>query len=198
MPAQLVDLDLLDLHSRALAATRRVVAALGPDQWDLWISTASTDVRTLVGHIVVENSWVEVLLAGQTMEEARQRFSVTGETLGTDALATYNRSAVSAEAAFRSPGILDTECHTPPAGTRRLGSSYLGTRFVDVLIHGWEIAKVTGQDTRLDQELATAAHTVIEPEITALRDNGVIKAGLDLPDGADAQARFLALFGFSD
>jgi uncharacterized protein (TIGR03086 family) len=193
-----MDLDLLELHTRALESTRRILAGITADQWGRWIETAHTDVRTLTNHLVTENSWVAVLLDGHTMEAARERFSVMADPAGDDPLAAYDRSAASADAAFRAPGALRTECRVPPSGATSVGAEYCGTRFVDVLVHGWEIAKVTGQSTRLDPTLAAAAHTVIEPQIRALFEQGVIRAPLDVGADSDAQARFLALFGFSD
>ena len=83
-------------------------------------------------------------------------------------------------------------------GEHRTGLRYAGTRFVDILIHGWEIAKVTGQDARLEPDLASAAHKIIEPEIETLFENGVIAKPLELPSEASPQDRLLALFGFSD
>jgi uncharacterized protein (TIGR03086 family) len=189
---------ILDLHSEAVARTRRVVAGLSSQDWAIWIDTARTDVRRLVNHLAVESSWVQLLLAGHSVEEAKQRFPNAGDLLGSDAVAAYDRCTSAADGAFRSPGALEVACQTPPIGEVRTGYQYAGTRFVDLLIHGWEIAKVTGQDTRLDPDLASAAHEVIEPQIADLFDRGVIAKPLELPAEASPQDRFLALFGFSE
>ncbi len=190
--------DILELHGRAIARTRMVVAGLGSEHWPIWMDTARTDVRRLVNHLAVESSWVEVLLAGRTLEEVKQRFPNGGDLLGSDAIAAYDLATSAADGAFRSPGALGRECQTPPMGETRTGVRYAGTRFVDILIHGWEIAKVTGQDTHLDPDLASAAHGIIEPEIQTLFENGVIGKPLELSSQASPQDRFLALFGFSE
>jgi uncharacterized protein (TIGR03086 family) len=190
--------DVVELHERALGVTRGVVAGVAADQWELWIDTAGTDVRTLVNHIVVETSWVDGLVAGEPLDSVRERIGPATDVLGDDPVAAYDRAAARADAAFRAAGSLSAPCRVPPAGTLRRGVDYCGTRFVDVLVHGWEIAKVTGQSTRLDPQLADAARVVIEPEIAALAERGVIRTPLTVPTEADSQTRFLALFGFSD
>ena len=98
--------DILELHSRAIVRTRRVVAGLGSEHWPLWMDTSRTDVRRLVNHLAVESSWVELLLAGESLEEAKHRFPNGGDLLGSDAVAAYERATSAADVAFRSPGAL--------------------------------------------------------------------------------------------
>jgi uncharacterized protein (TIGR03086 family) len=189
-----MDLDLPELHARALAATARVVAGLGAEEWDVRVETAHTTVRKLVNHMVSENSQVAPVLAGESVDAVREH--TKGDLLGDDGAAAFERSATSAAAAFRAPGALEASYPMGPAGAAMQGFDYCGNRFVDVLVHGWEIANVTGQDTQLDPELAESARVVIEPSIRALRENGVIAAQIEVPDGASSQTRLLAFFGF--
>src|SRR5207249_5126323 len=49
------------------------------------------------------------------------------------------------------------------------GEIYAGHRFIDVLIHGWDLAKATGQDTGLDPELVQVCWEVVEPQVELLR-----------------------------
>jgi uncharacterized protein (TIGR03086 family) len=78
-----------------------------------------------------------------------------------------------------------------------LGSALCVNRFVDLLVHGWEVANVTGQDTRLDPELAGAARVAIEPDIVKLREKGIIRSAIEVPADANEQTRLLAFFGFN-
>jgi uncharacterized protein (TIGR03086 family) len=189
-----MELELPELHECALDATAKVVGGLGPEHWDVWLDTANTTVRKLVNHMVSENTQVPLVLAGEPIDAVRAR--TKGDMLGDDAAAAFERSASGAAAAFRAPGSLDASYPMGPAGATMTGTQYCGNRFVDILVHGWEVANKTGQDTRLDPELAEAARVVIEPSIRALRENGVIAAQVDVPDDASAQTRLLAFFGF--
>ncbi|HEY2330562.1 MAG TPA: TIGR03086 family metal-binding protein [Acidimicrobiales bacterium] len=188
-----MDRDLPELHARALDATTKVVAGVGSGQWDTFMETANTTVRMLVGHMVGENSQVATILSGQPVEPYRG--VAVAALLGEDPKAAWDRAAASAVAAFRVPGALDATCPVNPAAPMT-GVDYCGNRFVDVLVHGWEVANVTGQDSRLDPELAEAARSVIEPSILKLRAEGIIREAVAVPDGASAQTRLLSYFGF--
>jgi uncharacterized protein (TIGR03086 family) len=75
------------------------------------------------------------------------------------------------------------------------GEVYCGHRFVDVLIHGWDVASSTGQDTTLDPELVEACFEVIEPQLDMLVGSGMFGTRLDVPDGAGRQTELLAVLG---
>lgn len=72
---------------------------------------------------------------------------------------------------------------------------YAGHRFIDVLIHGWDLAKATGQDSRIDPELVDACLEVVEPQAELFRGAGVFGPAITPPPGAGAQERLLALLG---
>jgi hypothetical protein len=54
------------------------------------------------------------------------------------------------------------------------GSVYAGHRFLDVLVHGWDLAVATGQDYALDPELMQACQQIIEPQLDAFRSAGAL------------------------
>ena len=64
------------------------------------------------------------------------------------------------------------------------GEIYCGHRFLDVLVHGWDVAKSTGQDTALDPELVEACLVVIEPQLDML-----VASGMFGTDARDARRR---------
>jgi uncharacterized protein (TIGR03086 family) len=71
---------------------------------------------------------------------------------------------------------------------------YCGHRFLDALIHGWDIAASTGQDRELPPELVEACWEVIEPQRDMLVGSGMFGTASE-PVGADRQAMLLALLG---
>ena len=75
------------------------------------------------------------------------------------------------------------------------GSVYCGHRFLDVLVHGWDIAKSTGQDPTLDAELVAALWQVIEPQVDELTATGAFGTVITVPDDADPQTKLLAVLG---
>ena len=191
MSAPGADLDLPELHARALEVTGRLVAGIGPDQWNAPTPCEGWDVRTLMNHVVSGNWWAEELAGGKTIEEVGDRLD--GDVLGDDPVDAYNRSAKAAAAAFRAPGAMEAPCAVSYGPVP--GAVYAGHRFIDVLIHGWDLAKGTGQDTTLDPELVAACAAVVEPQADLLRGSGAFDKDVVAPDDADPQTRLLAALG---
>src|SRR5919198_2685962 len=149
--------DLPELHDHALTVTRRYVAAIGDDQWNDPTPDEGWDVRELVNHIVSGNFWAGELARGKTIEEVGDRLD--GDVLGNDPVAAYDASARAASDAFHAPGAMEAPCAVSYGPVP--GEVYLGHRFIDVLVHGWDVAKATGQDKQLDPELVEACWDVI-------------------------------------
>ena len=178
-----MDLDLPSLHRRALDATRSIVARIEPDQLD--------DVRELLNHVVSGNWWVPPLVEGKTIEEVGDSYD--GDVVGADPLGAYEASAESAASAFERPGAMDTPVAVSYGPVP--GSVYAGHRFLDVLIHGWDLAVATGQDRSLDPELVAALWEVVQPQAEELKASGAFGTEVPIPEDAPLQDRLLGLLG---
>jgi uncharacterized protein (TIGR03086 family) len=66
---------------------------------------------------------------------------------------------------------------------------------VDVLIHGWDVAKATGQDTTLPADLVEACFEVVEPQKDLLSASGMFGSDVKVPEGANRQTLLLAELG---
>ena len=183
--------DIARLHQRALDETGGVVAGIAREHWPAATPCEGWDVQALLNHIVAGNLWAAELAAGNTIEGVGTRLD--GDVLGNDALGAYEASAKLAAAAFDAPGALDAPCAVSYGPVP--GSVYCGHRFVDVLIHGWDLAVATSQDSHLDPELVAAADELLMAEAEMVRASGMF--GSDLPVSADAgpQTRLLAFLG---
>lgn len=182
--------DIAQAHRQALDATRPIVAAITPEQLPLPTPDDGWDVRTLLNHVVSGNWWAAELGAGKSIAEVGDRLD--GDVLGDDPLAEYDRSATAAAEVFEVPGALEAACAVSYGPVP--GSVYAGHRFVDVLVHGWDLAVATGQDTTLDPELVRVGIEVMEPQV-ALRNSGSFGQSVELPADADPQTRLLAMLG---
>ncbi|HEX3090914.1 MAG TPA: TIGR03086 family metal-binding protein, partial [Ilumatobacteraceae bacterium] len=137
--------DIAALHRRALDATRRYVAGIDDDQWAQPTPCDGWTVRDLVNHLVAGNLWAAELGRGRSIADVGS--ALDGDMVGSNAVAAYDASADSAACAFEAPGALDAPCAVSYGPVP--GSIYAGHRFIDVLIHGWDIASATGQDPDL-------------------------------------------------
>lgn len=182
---------LVDAHAEALAHTRTYVAGTPAAGWAAPTPCEGWDVRTLVGHVVEGNLWVAELTAGRTIDEVGDRLD--GDHLGTTPLEGYDLSARAADAAWRRHGAL-----TDPVAVSYgpvPGEVYLGHRFVDVLVHGWDLAAATSQDRTLPADLVEVARQVLEPQAELLAASGIFGEHQDALPGDGHQARLLRSLG---
>jgi|tagenome__1003787_1003787.scaffolds.fasta_scaffold20554013_2 uncharacterized protein (TIGR03086 family) len=179
----------------ALDGTGRLVAGVTDDQWEAPTPCAGWDVRQLVNHLVGGNRLFARVLSGEPLPPVEQLGRHAGEDqLGDDPAAAWRGSAEAMLAAFRGPGVLE-RMHTVPAGTLP-GPAALHLRIVETLVHGWDLARATGQQPPFPDELA-------EQELTFSRDllgrlpEGRQPFGPSRPadDGAPAIDRLAALLG---
>ena len=186
-----MDVDLPEVHARALDATHRFVAGVGEDQWVIPSINEEWTVRELVNHVVTGNYWAYELGGGKTIDEVGE--VLDGDVLGTHPVQAYDDSALVAAAIFREDGAMERPCAVSYGPVP--GSVYCCHRFLDVLIHGWDVARSTGQDATLDAGLVAALWTLVEPQIEELTATGAFGAVIEVSDDADLQTRLLGVLG---
>ena len=180
-----------ELYVKAMGATRAYLDAVRPQQWAGPTPCSEWNVKQIANHIIGENLWAAELFAGKTIEQVGTRLD--GDLAGSDPAAAYRRSVDVATAAVSAPGAMQATCHLSFGDYS--GADYAAQLFMDTLIHGWDIAKATGQDTRLDAELVAACRPIAETLTSPFRSAGGVGDNLPVSPGADPQTRLLALVG---
>ncbi|MDX6199112.1 MAG: hypothetical protein QOJ79_2263 [Actinomycetota bacterium] len=183
--------DLAQLHRQALQATGTIVGGIRPEQLSAATPAGDWDVRALLNHVVAGNLWAAELAAGRTIADVGDRLD--GDVLGDDPRAAYDASAKVAADVFEVAGALQAPCAVSYGPVP--GEIYAGHRFLDVLIHGWDLATATGQDPTLDPALVRGCLEVVEPQLSMLQASGAFGPAVETPPGADPQARLLGLLG---
>jgi uncharacterized protein (TIGR03086 family) len=183
--------DISALHRQALDATGRIVDGIRADQLSARTPDGDWDVRTLLNHVVAGNLWAAELGAGRTIEEVGDRLD--GDVLGEDPAAAYAASAKVAADVFEAPGALDAPCAVSYGPVP--GSVYAGHRFLDVLIHGWDLATATDQDATLPRDLVQGCLEVVEPQLAMLQASGAFGPAVETAPDADPQTRLLGMLG---
>lgn len=184
-------MQLAELHERAAETCGRIIGRITEDQWGQPTPCSDWNVRQLVNHIVSENYWVEPLLEGKTIEEVDDRFD--GDVLENDPIGAYEASAKSATTAAFRPGALDAPVAVSYGPIP--GAVYVGHRLVDLVVHGWDVAEATKQDTNIEYELADAVLEIVEKEQDELQASGAFGTPIQVGPDADAQTRLLAILG---
>ena len=186
-----MSIDLPEVHAAALKTTRGLVAGVRGDQWSDPTPCEDWDVRTLVNHIVSGNLWAAELGAGKTIEEVGDRLD--GDVLDQYPTGAYDISAELAAAVFRRPGAMEAPCAVSYGPVP--GEIYCGHRVIDVVIHGWDVAKGTGQDTKIPDDLVEACFAIVEPQMDLLVASGMFSTDVTAPEGSDRQTQLLAILG---
>jgi len=179
---------LAEVHREALAATGRIVNDISASQLGAATPCDDYDVAGLLQHLISGNLWVAPLVDGKTIADVGD--AIDSKTYGpTD----YDASATQADAAFSQPGAMQKPVAVSYGPVP--AEIYAGHRFIDVLIHGWDLAKATDQDTRLDPELVDACWEVITPQLDLLKGSGMFGSEINVADDADPQTKLLAVLG---
>jgi len=180
-----------DLYRRASDSFGARVHAVRSEQWDLPTPCTEWDVRTLVNHVVGENRWAVPLFGGGTIAEVGDRLD--GDLLGADPTAAWDESASGAVSVVDEMGAMERTVHLSFGDFP--GSEYAMQLFADLLVHGWDLARATGQDETLDPELVTACAEWFAALAPAYREAGAVASRPTVPDDADPQTLLLAEFG---
>ena len=139
----------VDLLARTLAQAEAIVARVRPEQATLPTPCASWDVRALVNHVVHDLQQFTVTVQGGEWDPKDV------DVLGDDWAGAYRQAERSLLAAWRRPGVLEQTVRLPfgefPATWR------IGQQIADLAVHGWDVAKATGQPTDLDPDVAQFA-----------------------------------------
>jgi uncharacterized protein (TIGR03086 family) len=183
--------DIRDLYVRALKQFGEKVHAVGEDQWANATPCSEWDVRALVNHLVNENLWVPPLLEGRTIEEVGDRFD--GDQLGTDPNGAWEASADGAVAAVADPDAMQRTVHLSYGD--RLAIDYVNEMFIDLAIHGWDLARGIGADEAIDPEFVEVLYARAAPMEDDLKSYGVYGGKVTPPEAADPQTKLLAIFG---
>ena len=170
----LADLD------RALAATEAVVAAVAADQWTAPTPCTELDARGVLNHLVRGN----LLFVAIIRDESRP---VPGEDhLGDGPLAAYQRAAAQLRQAFRGPGVL-ASVYEAPFGTAP-GTALVHVRIAENLVHGWDLARATGQARGFPDDVAGQALARSRQRLTSRPEGPGAPFAAEVPVPPDALA----------
>jgi uncharacterized protein (TIGR03086 family) len=96
-------------------------------------------------------------------------------------------------AALKLRGALE-KVVTTPLGQMPLGQ-FIMFPIMDIVIHKWDLAKGTNQNTSLDAGLAQVCYNVVQMAAEQARKGGVFGPEVKVPISASIQNKLLALSG---
>jgi uncharacterized protein (TIGR03086 family) len=156
---------------QAVKSTRVVLAGVQQDQLGADTPCASWTVSALINHIVGGQFYFATLAGGgEPSGDAPPDFAAG------DFVAAFDQGSAAAVEAFRADGVMETVMHLPFGDMP--GSVFIGIAATDTFVHGWDLARATGQSSDLDPALAGGLLAGVRPAIP------------DAFRGADGQAPF--------
>jgi uncharacterized protein (TIGR03086 family) len=171
--------DQLELFGRASEWTLGKVAGAAAHlddetPCDEWV------VQDLMSHMLETQRYFVATAQGR---EASPPSPVPTTPLGDDPVAEFENARAETLRAFGQAGVIE-----------KTGTS-LGIAFSDQLLHGWDLARATGQDDTMPAGLPEAAFEMIHGRFTEEQRKGIFKPERKAAADASAQDKLLAYTG---
>jgi len=178
----------------AVTSTAEIIKGVRPGQATAPTPCAEWDVRALLGHVIGTLWLAEGLFTGQQTRYPMAPGGLPEADLGRDdPVAAYAEAAAAALAAAGSGDAL-TGVHVTPLGDMP-GPVLAGFSTLDITVHGWDLARATGQPADLDGRLAAHVLAFAEQAITPGTRAPRIGPAQPVPADAPVTERLVAFLG---
>jgi len=177
-------MELIDALDQTFQQTQGVIDNVRPDQLDNPTPCPEWTVRDLMTHAMG-------VVAG--MGAAASGAARPGFELADDPAAQFRDISAATMAAWRTPGVMDKIVDGGPGPMP--GHVLAGINLLDTATHTWDLAKATGQDARLPDDVAATAlevsRRIISPDIRTGRFGPEVEA----PAGCGPTDQLVAFLG---
>jgi uncharacterized protein (TIGR03086 family) len=188
--------EIAERYRRRAEAFEVKVAAVRADQWGNQSPCEKWTALEVVDHIVGMHGYM-LMPAGRALDPEL--------SVQEDPLAAFRGARAAVEAVLGDPVLAGTECDTP-AGKMTAEEQIDQVISDDLVLHGWDLARATGQDETMDPvdvERLWASNSAIPAEVMEkYRTPGAFGPGIEVfgaevPVAEDAplQDRLLGFIG---
>ncbi|MGH9262155.1 MAG: TIGR03086 family metal-binding protein [Acidimicrobiales bacterium] len=184
--------EISDRYRRCADAFERKVANVAPDHWSDQSPCEDWKARDVVGHII--------MMHGAMLGPLDRQLS-PAPSLDDDPLGAFRSARADIEAVLDEPELAATDCDTP-AGRIPVEQHIDSVLTTDLVLHGWDLARATGQDDTIDPDEVERIWPTAQGIPDEMRTPGAFRPGLvvfgpavKVPDDAPLQHRMLGLFG---
>jgi uncharacterized protein (TIGR03086 family) len=181
--------DGLTLLPAALDAWTRHVHAVPAERWAAPSPAERWTVRDVVNHVTAEHLWAPHLLRGESLAAVGDRYD--GNVLGDDPVTAWDAAQRASREAF---GAAAPQDRVELSAGDTPAEEYAEQMLLDLVVHGWDLARGAGLDGRA--EPALAGHVL---QYAGTRRPQWEGSGLFAPqvatDSGDPTDRLVALLG---
>jgi uncharacterized protein (TIGR03086 family) len=182
-------MQLNDPLAKSVADTAAMLRGVKPDQLTAPTPCAGWDVRVLTNHLLQVVGALHLAGRRQPVPDA-----LWGQDLVDEAWADrFDDEGRAAVAAWARPDAWDG---TVGMGGAEMPAPMIATMFVsDLAVHGWDLARATGQDHHCDDGVAELTYRFLTDTADQGRRMGIFAAPVPVAGTAPAFVRALALSG---
>jgi uncharacterized protein (TIGR03086 family) len=171
---------------RSLAdAFERRIRDVAPEQWSNQTPCTEWTARDLVGHVVGTHGMMLGFI-GRSLSSA--------PTVEDDPLAAFKAARGDMQAVLDDPELAGTE-YDGMFGRTNISATVDRFLGFDLVVHGWDLARATGQDERIDPQEVDRVWAHARELGDNLRQPGVCAPAVEVGDDASEQERLLAYLG---
>lgn len=184
-------MDVVRSIETGVEATGRVVRAANPAELGGQSPCEEWDARGVLNHLVGGMTLFATAARGESAPEG----AAEGDLLGDDPVSAYERAGSALVEALRAPGVLDGTFALPGIGEVP-GGIAANIAFMEVCIHGWDLARATGQAIELDDETGEQLDGIVRQLVSPqFRQAGAFGEEQPAPDGASPVDKAAAFTG---
>lgn len=176
-----------DLIKQAVATTGKVTSGLSGDVRSNATPCGDFDVHALASHLAG-------FYAGSALAGRKESGETAPDLLGSDPAAALADLGSKMADAWGTPGALDGSTKFGPG---EMPAQMAGTiTYLETLVHGWDLARATGQQFEISDELAEASLATAQMICNDVsRERGAFGPEVQVPEDAGAFERALGLTG---
>jgi len=176
---------MIDRYRTLADAFEAEVAAVAPDAWDDPTPCDEWTVRDLVAHVVDVHAMMLAPLE-RTLSDAPD--------VAADPLGAYRAARADVDAVLADPALAGTE-YDGQLGRTTVGDTIDRFLGFDLVVHGWDLAKATRQDTTMDPAEVARTWAMVEQLSESMREYGVTGPEVAVGPDASQQDRLLGRLG---
>jgi uncharacterized protein (TIGR03086 family) len=159
----------------------------GTRDWDAPSPVAGWAARDVVRHLT---EWLPGFLSAGAGIRLQG-----GPSVDEDPVAAFEAHSAAVQALLDDPATPGRVLANPRIGELPLDRAIDQFYTPDVFMHTWDLARATGQDDRLDPGFCQQLLAGMEPMEQVIRASGQYGPRVEVPDGADVQAKMLGFIG---
>ena len=181
----------VELYKGAVQRLLPILAGVKPEQLGDATPCSEWNVQQLMIHTIKAPYRIYGIITGGEYPDIN---AVDDPIPPEGASAAYEHGYANLLQEIEAPGALGRIVVHPRSGEIELGKLMMAP-FTGALIHKWDLAKATKQDTSIDASLAEECYKHLFPEIERRRRQEMFGPEVAMPNSSSIQDRLLAMTG---